>query len=255
MARRRRPGTGRRGSRSRRLSTGPRSSRGAAAAAAADHGLDPGHHLLRMRGLGDPVVGAEAQAAHALGDGRTLGADDDRRGRAASRRPARGTPSRAGRAPRGRRASAFSFIATSSSAGTLAPWTRYSQPAASKRRVSTRRKPLSLSITARRTVPCCGVHRLHAPDSSTRARRIVECVVDAVGDCGSQDFHTQILGFFTGIAASGTRLAAQRDPLSCSARLSPCPEPRAFYWALDCGRAGDARSPTRPSTITPSATR
>ena len=48
----------------------------AAAAAAADDGLDPRHHLLGVRRLRDPVVGAEAQAADPLGDGRALGADD-----------------------------------------------------------------------------------------------------------------------------------------------------------------------------------
>ena len=46
------------------------------ALAPAGDGLDPCEDLLRMGGLGDPVIGPEAQAADALGDGRALGADD-----------------------------------------------------------------------------------------------------------------------------------------------------------------------------------
>ena len=46
------------------------------ALAAADDGLDTGHHLLGMGRLADPVVGAEPQAADPLGDGRLRGADE-----------------------------------------------------------------------------------------------------------------------------------------------------------------------------------
>src|SRR4051812_26134071 len=46
---------------------------GLAAPVAADHGLDPRHHLLRVTGLGDPVVGAEAKSPDALRQGRALG--------------------------------------------------------------------------------------------------------------------------------------------------------------------------------------
>src|SRR5204863_3724802 len=44
--------------------------------AAPHYSLDARDDLLRMAGLRDPVVGAEAQAAHALGYGRALGAHD-----------------------------------------------------------------------------------------------------------------------------------------------------------------------------------
>ena len=68
--------------RSGRISTSPASSGSAsvrlgAAAAAAHDALHARDHLLGVAGLGDPVVGAEAQPAHALGDGRGAGADDD----------------------------------------------------------------------------------------------------------------------------------------------------------------------------------
>ena len=69
------------------------------AAAAAHDGLDARDQLLGVAGLRQPVVGAHPQPAHALGDGRAAGADDDRRGRAARRRGARGPPRRAGRRP------------------------------------------------------------------------------------------------------------------------------------------------------------
>ena len=42
---------------------------------AAHHGLDPCDELLGMARLGQPVVGAEPQPAHALGHGRLTGAD------------------------------------------------------------------------------------------------------------------------------------------------------------------------------------
>ena len=45
---------------------------GGAPAAAADHGLDPGHDLLGVARLGDPVVGAEPEPANPLGDGRLV---------------------------------------------------------------------------------------------------------------------------------------------------------------------------------------
>ncbi len=48
-----------------------------AAAAAAHDALHARDHFLGVAGLGDPVVGAEAQAAHALGDRRRARADDD----------------------------------------------------------------------------------------------------------------------------------------------------------------------------------
>ena len=48
-----------------------------AAAAAAHDALDACDHLLGVAGLGDPVVGSEAQPAHALGHGGGAGADDD----------------------------------------------------------------------------------------------------------------------------------------------------------------------------------
>ena len=50
----------------------------AGGALAAPHdGLDARDDLFRVARLRDPVVGAEPQAAHALGDGRLLRADDD----------------------------------------------------------------------------------------------------------------------------------------------------------------------------------
>ena len=70
--------------------------------AAAHDRLDARDQLLGMAGLGQPVIGAEAQAAHALGDRRAAGADDDAEARAARRRAARATPSRSARSPRGR---------------------------------------------------------------------------------------------------------------------------------------------------------
>ena len=56
-----------------------RSSAGLGAAAAAHDGLDAGDELLGVARLGEPVVGAQPQPAHALGDGRAAGADDDAR--------------------------------------------------------------------------------------------------------------------------------------------------------------------------------
>jgi len=47
-------------------------------APAPQHGLDPGHQLLGMAGLGDPVVGPAAQAADPVGDGRRPGAHEQR---------------------------------------------------------------------------------------------------------------------------------------------------------------------------------
>ncbi len=47
------------------------------AAAAPDDGLRSRDDLLRVAGLGDPVVGAEPEPAHALGDGRLTRADHD----------------------------------------------------------------------------------------------------------------------------------------------------------------------------------
>ena len=55
---------------------GPGIHAGSTAAPAAGDGLDPGHDLFGVAGLGDPVVGAESQPANALGDSRALGADD-----------------------------------------------------------------------------------------------------------------------------------------------------------------------------------
>ena len=49
----------------------------AAAAVAAGDRFDPRDRLLRVGGLGDPVVDPEAQAADPLGHGRAAGADDD----------------------------------------------------------------------------------------------------------------------------------------------------------------------------------
>jgi hypothetical protein len=46
------------------------------ALAAAHDGLDAGDQLLGVAGLGDPVVGAESQPAHALRDARLARADD-----------------------------------------------------------------------------------------------------------------------------------------------------------------------------------
>ena len=43
--------------------------------AAPDDGLHARQHLLGVAGLGDPVVGAHPQPAHALGDRRAAGAD------------------------------------------------------------------------------------------------------------------------------------------------------------------------------------
>ena len=91
--RRRRPGTGRRGSRARRPRPGrPRPARLGAPAPPHD-GLDARDQLLRVAGLGDPVVGAEPQPADALGDRGVAGADDHAERRAAARRPSRGSPS------------------------------------------------------------------------------------------------------------------------------------------------------------------
>ena len=56
------------------------------AAAAAHDGLDARDQLLGVARLGQPVVGAEAQAADALGDGRLAGADDDAQARERARR-------------------------------------------------------------------------------------------------------------------------------------------------------------------------
>ena len=61
-ARRRRPGTGRRGSPPRRRPRAPLDARLGALAPPHD-GLDPGDQLLGMAGLGDPVVGAQPQPA------------------------------------------------------------------------------------------------------------------------------------------------------------------------------------------------
>ncbi len=48
-----------------------------AAPAPAHDALHARDDFLGVAGLGDPVVGSEAQAAHALGDGGGAGADDD----------------------------------------------------------------------------------------------------------------------------------------------------------------------------------
>ena len=68
---------------------------GARAPAAAHDGLDAGDQLLGVAGLGQPVVGAEAQAPHALGDGGGAGADDDAE---LGQRPAEALEPRPGRA-------------------------------------------------------------------------------------------------------------------------------------------------------------
>ena len=59
-------------------------------------GLDARDELLGVARLGHPVVGAQAQPAHALGDGRLPGADDHAAGRAARSQTSRGTPTRCG---------------------------------------------------------------------------------------------------------------------------------------------------------------
>ena len=84
LRRRRTPGTGRRGSTARRLrAPGARPAASARSAAGARR-LDARDQLLGVAGLRQPVVGAEPQRAHALGDGRASGADD--RGSAGSAR-------------------------------------------------------------------------------------------------------------------------------------------------------------------------
>ena len=80
-----------------------RLARALGAAAAAHDGLDAGDELLRVARLGDPVVGAEPQAADALGDRRVAGADDDAQTGQRRRTGARGTPRPAGRGRPGRR--------------------------------------------------------------------------------------------------------------------------------------------------------
>ena len=60
--------------------------------------LDPGQHLLGVARLGDPVVGAEPQAPHPLGDRGRAGADDHRLARRDARRAARGRPTPPSRA-------------------------------------------------------------------------------------------------------------------------------------------------------------
>ena len=108
-----------------------------------------------MRRLGDPVVGPEPQAADPLGDGRALGADDHARGRAASRRPARGSPSRRG--PRTERSTsrALSFIASRSSGGGPRGLNPVLPAGGLEAPRETCRKPLSSSIIARRTRSHC----------------------------------------------------------------------------------------------------
>jgi hypothetical protein len=49
--------------------------------AAANDRLDPGDDLLGMAGLGDPVVGAEAQAPNRLADGGPVAAHEDAKAR------------------------------------------------------------------------------------------------------------------------------------------------------------------------------
>jgi hypothetical protein len=78
--------------------TGPPSTRASALAAAHD-GLDAGHQLLGMARLGDPIVRAHPQAAHALGDRRAARAHDHAEAREPSAqtlevRPALGTQHR-----------------------------------------------------------------------------------------------------------------------------------------------------------------
>ena len=203
----------------------------AAAAAAADDRLDPRHHLLRVRRLRDPVVGAEPQAANPLGDGRALGADDDAEvgqhpadpleelpaerpedrdvdeqgvqlhrhellGRHARRR-GRGTPSR-------RRRSAARARAGSRCRCRL------------RRDGLCRAREFIASPRARGDAPSSASGRpLWSAPHGSGAR---------TPNPRSQDFHTQILGFFTPrrrIARPDCSPA--RSSLSCSARLLPAP--------------------------------
>ena len=114
-------------------------------------GLDARDQLLGMARLGHPVVGAQPQPAHALGDGGLARADDHAEARAAACRASRGSSSPAGRARRGRSRRAFSRIATIASSGTGLASTRYCQPAPSSRLERTCRNPVSESSTAMRT--------------------------------------------------------------------------------------------------------
>ena len=75
-ARRRTPGTGRRGSRPRRSTTGPFSTRTSARLRRRTTASMRAISSSGMAGLGDPVVGAEPQPAHALGDRGLPRADD-----------------------------------------------------------------------------------------------------------------------------------------------------------------------------------
>ena len=92
----RRPGTGRGGSRPRPRAPARPSLDGLEPAAAAHDRLDARDQLLGMAGLGQPVVGAEPQPAHALGDASSRPCRRRRRARAARRRGARATPSQVG---------------------------------------------------------------------------------------------------------------------------------------------------------------
>ena len=131
--------------------TGPARAARLGAAAAAHDGLDARDELLGVARLGEPVVGAEAQAAHALGDRRVAGADDDAEAGQRRRRAARGSPSACG--PRTARSTttASRRMATSVSTGTGLASTRCSQPRRSRRLPSTCRKPESVSMTASRS--------------------------------------------------------------------------------------------------------
>ena len=123
---------------------------GAAAAAAARDGFDPGHHLLR-----DGRAWRSSRRRRAAGRAPAGRRSSDRcrrprRGRAASRRPARGSPSLRRRAPPGRPAARSASSPPAPPAGSRCSHWRSCQPAASARLESTVTKPLSSSMTASR---------------------------------------------------------------------------------------------------------
>ena len=131
------------------------------APAAPDDGLGARDDLLGMARLGDPVVGAEPEPAHALGDGRLAGADHDAELREPRAQLLEVAPRRRGRGPSRSTTMALSRIESSVSSGTGEASTRYCQPAASSRLERTCTKPESESRTAIRAGDGVGLRSAH----------------------------------------------------------------------------------------------
>ena len=151
-------------------------------------GLDARDELLGVARLGHPVVGAEPQPAHALGDGRLAGADDDRQRGQLGRDPLEVLPRvrPEQREVDDERAEAHRDEA---STGTAPASTRCSHPSRSRRLVSTCRKPESVSMTATRSE--ASVRQWFVPHGAA------ECTAAAADDrgprrSGSRQVHNRI---------------------------------------------------------------